>query len=155
MPGNPRVWSSDNPFQPQSKAPLLRDCMDPAEGTERPVTDEVNQSPRGISFPKSTGPKTRQCPRWCSCRCHVRRFCKSPWILESAIGRIAVHYCGQRPDCNEKMCQPFMSTPVTMTYFLPQYLLRRYVTLTMQYTPLAGPKFALRAPRVTPWSHVY
>jgi len=42
-----------------------------------------------------------------------------------------------------------------MTYFLPQYLLRRYITLTMHHTPLDGPKIALRAPRVTPWSHVY
>ena len=71
------------------------------------------------------------------------------------IGRIAVQYTGHRPECNERKCQRTSTAPLALTYFLPQYLLHRYLTLTMHYTPLDGPTLALRAPRVTPWSHLY
>ena len=33
--------------------------------------------------------------------------------------------------------------------------MNHYITLTMCYAPLDGPTFALRAPRVTAWSHLY
>jgi len=59
MPGTRRVWGVDHPLQPQGIAPLLRDCADPAEGTERPATDQATQTPKEISFRKSAGPETR------------------------------------------------------------------------------------------------
>ena len=33
--------------------------------------------------------------------------------------------------------------------------MNRYMTLTIGYAPLNGPNFALRAPRITPYSHLY
>jgi len=62
MPGTRRVWGVDDPLQPQGIAPLLRDCADPAEGMERPATDRVTQTPKKISFRKSTGPKPEDVP---------------------------------------------------------------------------------------------
>jgi len=124
------------PSQPRSITPLMHEHTDPEEATEPNVADKVHQSSRNILFQRFTGPETRGCHRWCICKCHVQRFFKSPWILESAIGRIAVHYSGQTPECNEEKCQGLLATPVTMTYFLPQYLLRRYITLTCIIPPL-------------------
>lgn len=95
------------------------------------------------------------CRKWCSCRCHVQRSLQTPWILNMLVGRISIHYTGQRPSCNETNCKRTSTVPAAMTYVLPRYLFRRYITLTMHYTPLDGPAFSLRAPRVTSWSHVY
>ena len=98
---------------------------------------------------------TRSCKKRCSCICHIQRSFRTPWILNMLVGRISIQYTGQRPPCNETKCQRTSTIPATMTYVLPRYLFRRYITLTMHYTPLDGPAFSLRAPRVTSWSHVY
>ena len=91
---------------------------------------------------------TQTCPAWCSCKCHVRRQFRSPWILETICGRIDVQYSGQLPECNEKKCRRSMNAPFSMTYHFPFNLIKRYVTLKTCHTPLDGPTFALRAPRV-------
>ena len=71
------------------------------------------------------------------------------------FGQINVQYAGQRPKCNEKKCHRSSPVPLSITCQLPQYLFKRYIRLTMHYTPLDGPSFSLRAPRVTPSSHRY
>lgn len=105
--------------------------------------------------PKLRGQEGRGCTPWCSCRCHIRRSFRSPWALETVFGRINLQLGGQRPNCNEKGCQRPPAKPLTLTYFLPKYLLRRYIALTMYYTPLDGPSLSLRTPRVIAWSHLF
>jgi len=41
-----------------------------------------------------------------------------------------------------------------MTFHLPRYLINRYIAMVWKYTPLEGPAFSMRMPRVMPWTHL-
>ena len=96
-----------------------------------------------------------ECPAWCSCRCHQRRTFKSPWILDSVLGSLQIHFAGGRPDCSEYRCRRSDKAPTSILYRFPRYLLSRYVAMTMHWAGLDGPQYSLRFPRVTDWSHIY
>ena len=96
-----------------------------------------------------------RCAPWCNCVCHVRRNFRSPWVLETLIGRLNVSYSGPWLECNERKCRRTSTASLAIYHQFPTYLMNRYITLTMRYAPLDGPTFALRAPRVTAWSHLY
>ena len=96
-----------------------------------------------------------RCVPWCSCACHVQRSFKSPWVLETLIGRLNVSYSGPWLDCNERKCRRISAASLVITHSFPTYLMNRYITLKMRYAPLDGPTLTLRAPRVTAWSHLY
>ena len=95
------------------------------------------------------------CPAWCSCRCHQRRIFKSPWILDSVLGSLQIHFAGGQPDCSEYRCRRSDKAPTSILYRFPRYLLSRYVAMTMHWAGLDGPQYSLRFPRVTDWSHIY
>ena len=116
--------------------------------------DSVASNPRVIDL-ESEGIPDQECQAWCSCRCHQRRILKSPWIFDSVLGSLQIHFTGGRSDCNEYRCRRSEKAPTSILYRFPQYLLSRYVALTMHWALLDGPKYSLRFPRVTDWSHVY
>ena len=116
--------------------------------------DSVASRPRPIESEGGRIPD-QECPAWCSCRCHQRRTLKSPWIFDSVLGSLQIHFTGGRPDCSEYRCKRSEKAPIYILYRFPQYLLSRYVAMTIHWTPLDGPKYSLRFPRVTDWSHVY
>ena len=116
--------------------------------------DSVVSSPRAIE-PESGGIPDQECPAWCSCRCHQRRTFKSPWILDSFLGSLQIHFAGGRPDCSEYRCRRSDKASTSILYRFPHYLLSRYVAMTMHWVALDGPKYSLRFPRVTDWSHIY
>ena len=116
--------------------------------------DSVASSPRAVES-ESGGILDQECPAWCSCRCHQRRTFKSPWILDSVLGSLQIHFAGGRPDCSEYRCRRSDKAPTSILYRFPQYLLSRYVAITMHWAVLDGPKYSLRFPRVTDWSHIY
>ena len=118
------------------------------------VGNSVASSPRAIES-KSGGILDQECPAWCSCRCHQRRIFKSPWMLDSVLGSLQIHFAGGRPDCNEYRCRRADQAPTSILYRFPRYLLSRYVAITMHWAVLDGPKYSLRFPRVTDWSHIY
>lgn len=95
------------------------------------------------------------CARWCSCMCHTRSNFRSPWVLETLIGRLNVSFTGMRPECNEWNCRGTSRASFTVVHRFPAYLISRYIKLNMHYTPIDGLTFALHAPRVTSWSHRY
>lgn len=116
--------------------------------------DSVASSPRLIESERG-GIPDQECPAWCSCRCHQRRTLKSPWIFDSVLGSLQIHFTGGRPDCSEYRCRRSEKAPTSVLYRFPRYLLSRYMAMTMHCAPLDGPKYSLRFPRVTDWSHVY
>ena len=125
----------------------------PFDGSDESCHDAL---PQPEERPSLSANNQGQCVPWCSCRCHVRQNWKTPWALETLIGRIHVSYSGKRPDCNEIKCQrTSTAAPFTVTHQLPRYLMNRYLFLSMRYTPRDGPNFALRAPRITSWSHLF
>ena len=116
--------------------------------------DSVASGPRAIES-ESGGILDQECPAWCSCRCHQRRVFKSPWILDSVLGTLQIHFTGGRPDCSEYRCRRSDKAPTSILYRFPRYLLSRYVAMTMHWAVLDGPKYSLSIPRVTDWSHIY
>ena len=116
--------------------------------------DLAASSPRVIES-ESGGIVAQECPAWCSCRCHQRRTFKSPWILDSVLGSLQIHFAGGRPDCSEYRCRRSDKAPTSILYRFPRYLLSRYVAMTMHWAVLDGPTYSLRIPRVTDWSHIY
>ena len=116
--------------------------------------DSVASNPRA-SESESRDVLDLECPAWCSCRCHQRRTFKSPWILDSVFGSLQIHFAGGRPDCTEYRCRRSDKAPTSILYRFPQYLLSRYVAMTMHWAVLDGPRYSLRFPRVTDWSHMY
>lgn len=75
-------------------------------------------------------------------------------MLKTLLGEINIHYSGRRPDCNEFNCRRDVDSSIIMVYQLPNYLMSRYVSMTMRYASLDGPPFSLRVPRVMRWSHL-
>ena len=131
---------------------VLEDAA-PLDGSEESCHDALSRPDERVSLSANN---QGQCVPWCSCRCHVRQNWKTPWALETLIGRIQVSYSGKMPDCNEMKCQrTSTAAPFTVTHQLPRYLMNRYFSLSMHYTPRDGPTFALRAPKITPWSHMF
>ena len=96
----------------------------------------------------------QQCKALCSCVCHTRSIIRSPWTLETIIGKINVQYAGWRPACNEYHCRRSAESWFNVVYRLPKYVMNRYISMTMQYTSLSGPEFLLRMPRMVSWSHL-
>lgn len=97
-----------------------------------------------------------KCIDWCSCICHRQRSFRSPWKLKSIFGHLLVEYVSKGAECSEHSCrrQGASSSSINMTYHLPQYLMSRYISAIIQYTPVDGPKASLRAPRIMDWSHL-
>ncbi len=97
---------------------------------------------------------TQKCETLCSCVCHTRSVIKSPWILETIIGRINIQYVGRRPACNEFHCRRLPECSFRVVYQFPKYVLSRYISMVMHNTPLSGPELLLRMPRMVSWSHM-
>lgn len=99
-------------------------------------------------------PRKVKCPEWCSCVCHKRSKIRSPWLLRNIFGEIVIEYSGKALDCDEYGCRPSASSSFNLTYYLPGYLMSRYVSLAMEYTATGGPKVSLRMPRIMGWEHL-
>ncbi len=143
--GSPRVDSNSNQAQmgkivTHADSPRLSE-----ENLGHQLEVVQNSSPMVVK---------QQCQALCSCTCHVSTVVKSPWILESIIGKIRVQYVGRRPHFNEAQCRRSAESSFNMVYQLPKYIMSRYISMTMQYAPLSGPEFLLRMPRTASWSHL-
>ena len=100
-------------------------------------------------------PQSTRCPAWCSCICHKSSTLRSPhWAFKTLVGQICLQYSGQQAPCNEKSCCRLEISTFNLVYQLPRFLMCRYIAMTMRYTPLDGPYFSIRMPRVTPWNHL-
>lgn len=95
----------------------------------------------------------KQCAAWCSCACHTYKSFRSPWVLKPLIGDIGIHYNAPRIACNEVRCQQSRGSTLRLTYYLPRYLMSRYIALAMRSTQLGEPQIFLRMPRIVDWSH--
>ena len=124
----------------------------PAE-TPTQSEDHPDQQNHSVQNPSPIAIK-QQCKPLCSCICHARCIIKSPWVLDSIIGKINVQYTGWRPPCNEFHCLRSPDSSFKMVYQLPKYIMSRYISVFMQYSALSGPEFLLRVPRIVSWSHL-
>ena len=121
-------------------------------GSSRLKEDGTNH-PSDFVQETSPVPIKEECTAWCSCDCHARSIIRSPWLMETIIGKISVQYAGRRPPCNEFHCHRSLGPPFKVFYQLPKYIMSRYILMVMQYAPSSGPEFLLRMPRMVPWSH--
>lgn len=135
--------------QIQEDSPKISDTLSRI-GSEEICTAIPAMDPRSeeVRSQNTISQSTQTCPAGCSCKCHVRYKFRSPWILEFVCGRIDVQYSGQASECNEIKCRRPVKAPFCIKYHFPQYLMNRYIAFKMYYSPLDGPTFALRAPRV-------
>ena len=157
VPTQKSVTGTSNNNGPRNAVmkPLITDHTVSLETNVEAFSPAVILNSDDTSLPSPNSEKSIKCLPWCSCKCHVRRSLRSPWIFETVLGRIEVQYTGRRPACSERKCQRTSTAPLKMTYSLPQYLLNRYIFIMMHHAPLGGPNFSLRAPRITPWSYTY
>ena len=148
---------NDHIENPSVVEPLMEDTTHVGKLYERARTSTCN----AVSLSACTISRqwesqvSERCVPWCSCACHVRRNFRSPWVLETLIGKLNVSYSGPWLECNERKCRRTSTASLAITHSFPAYLMSRYITLKMCYAPLDGPTFALRAPRVTARSHLY
>ena len=94
-----------------------------------------------------------RCPEWCSCQCHSKLKLRAPWFLKTVFGLSTIEYTASRDPCNDRSCRGRQNLGFGMTFRIPKYLLSRYISIALTYTPLEGPRFSLQIPRVMPWSH--
>ena len=99
-------------------------------------------------------PQSPRCPAWCSCICHTSSSLRSPWAFKTFFGAICLQHSNQHAQCNEKSCRRLEASTFNLVYQLPRFLMCRYIAMTMRYTPVDGPHFSLRMPRVTTWTHL-
>ena len=126
---------------------------EPPTGTRKLSENRLAQ--RSISIQNSSPNFVKQqCQALCSCICHTRSSFKSPWILETIIGKIDVQYVGRRPACNEFHCRRSPESSFKMVYQFPKYIMSRYISMIVQDAPLSGPEFLLRVPRMVSWTHM-
>lgn len=108
-----------------------------------PTSDQSNPTPIG----------KQGCADWCSCRCHTRSTLGSPWVLKTFLGQLFVESVSSGPSCNEHGCRRSDRSSWKMTYYLPQFLMNRYLDFTVHHSPLDGPNLSVRMPRVVEWHH--
>lgn len=105
----------------------------------------------------TTGPeqsglrKQFDCRPGCDCSCHVKRDFRSPWLINSFLGELSIHW---RSQMSEVRCNCSGHKGLAIIYRFPQYLLQRYISMVLQTTYLDGPELLIRVPRVLPWNHL-
>ena len=127
---------------------------DDGRETSLSVVAPYNEEQPNRLVEATLNPQSPRCPVWCSCVCHISSSFRSPWALKNIIGEICLQYSGQQAPCNEKSCRRLETSTFNLVYQLPRFLMCRYIAMTMRYTPLDGPYFSLRMPRVTTWTHL-
>lgn len=95
--------------------------------------------------------KRYECRPGCHCSCHIKHDFSSPWIMNSLLGELCIHWRSQKP---EVRCNCSGHTGLAVIYRFPQFLLQRYISMILQSTYNDGPELILRVPRILPWSHL-
>ncbi|KAL8695208.1 MAG: hypothetical protein Q9218_000246 [Villophora microphyllina] len=128
-------------FRPASHDPFVT-----YDGPRRASDPSSDQSDQAFHARES-------CVDWCSCKCHTRSTVKSPWTFKCCLGQLFVESASTGPQCNEKACRRWPMSTTTVTYYLPRFLMSRYIRFVVQHNPLDGPNLSLRLPRVMDWQH--
>ncbi|KAL8776729.1 MAG: hypothetical protein Q9203_003125 [Teloschistes exilis] len=126
--------------------PASPDNPDPYDGPRRasdPCSDQSDQTLRA----------RERCVHWCSCICHARSTVKSPWTFKSFLGQLFIESASTGPRCNEKACRRWPTSTTKVTYYLPRFLMGRYIDLVVRHSPLNGPNLSIRLPRMMDWQH--
>ncbi len=131
-------------------------------GSAAPRTQEVttatSQPISGRSAMKLswqiTQAASEKCKPWCSCCCHFRKTFMVPHLLTSVLGHFILEYTSTGPTCNEHSCLKARATSLNFNYNFPWYLASKYLSFTMDYTPIYGTRFNLRMPRTMDWEHL-
>ena len=95
-----------------------------------------------------------KCTDSCACCCHYRAKFDTPSALRDVFGIFLAEYSSPGVHCNDGGCRRARAYSVSITYHPPKYMLQRYFTMAMHYTPLGGPQFSLRMPRTVGWNHL-
>ena len=106
-----------------------------------------------ISERKYLGSRKRfDCRPGCGCFCHLNRNINSPRLLSAFLGELIIHWRSQKK--LQVRCNCSGHTGVAVFYRFPDYVLQRYISMTVEMTYLDGPGFLLRVPRILPWTHL-
>ena len=102
----------------------------------------------------STLVRKRSCSAWCSCKCHAGNTYRAPYLLKHLLGGISVSYSSNSLPCNEKSCERGGIGTLYMNFYLPAYILRRYVAIRIRRSLFEGLVLSVSMPRVMDWSHL-
>ena len=98
-----------------------------------------------------------RCLGACNCQCHRSRTqSNTPMWLKPVLGTIFLSYntiplcCSTR--CDVSSCGR-SKTRIKFNYYLPSWLWRRYLTITLDFDSLVGPGASIELPRVIPMSN--
>ena len=95
--------------------------------------------------------KRYECRLGCNCACHVKWQFTSPYLIQSLLGELTIHWRSQKPMVR---CNCSGHKGLAIIYRFPNFLLQRYFSMVLQTTLLDGPELLLRVPRVLPWTHL-
>ena len=91
-----------------------------------------------------------QCHAKCTCRCHIRKCCRSPQFLNSLLGTIFIGYSGQfqlGTRCSEPDCQRYSASSLDVNYLVPLWFVARAVSFTVS-SSMGSLELSLKVRRV-------
>ena len=124
-----------------------------SEHSVRHTTVKSRALPQDPPYWQLNPPRKSRCPEWCSCRCHSHFKLQAPWLLKTVFGLSTIEYMASQNPCNDRSCRGRQVSRFGVTFRLPKYILSRYISIALTYTPLEGPRVSLQGPRVMPYSH--
>ncbi|KAL8804022.1 MAG: hypothetical protein Q9182_002813 [Xanthomendoza sp. 2 TL-2023] len=93
------------------------------------------------------------CVDYCSCRCHQVHALQSPGVLKRFLGSLFVGYNGipsLTPQCTEKNCRRRLTPTIRVSYYFPDWMMKRMLRFALSVDTADGIKVSLRAPQVVP-----
>ncbi|KAM7211330.1 hypothetical protein V8F06_013286 [Rhypophila decipiens] len=107
-----------------------------------------------------------RCLSGCNCQCHYARTQSStPMWLKSALGTMSLSYNSipvfRSVRCDNSSCRRSSSSTFSFNYYLPSWLLNRYLAVNIDLRNLVGPGATIQLPRIIPasnfvfWNHIW
>lgn len=125
--------------------------------SHRSNSDDPSQFDCHASIRASIG--TGTCYWRCPCQCHHRKNMESPRWLTNFLGNIFYGYTGTpllRPQpCNHTGCQRRKTVSCQLTYYFPQWMIKKTFTFTACFRDLGGlsGSWSIGFPRAISASH--
>ncbi|KAM7196951.1 hypothetical protein V8F33_005833 [Rhypophila sp. PSN 637] len=100
-----------------------------------------------------------RCLSSCNCQCHCARSQSStPMWLKPVLGAASLSYNSipvfRSVRCTNSSCRRPSSPSVSFNYYLPPWIMNRYLAVNLNIRSLVGPGATIQLPRVIPASNV-
>ena len=123
-----------------------------ARTTSPPESSGISTSSRGEVGPRTSQPGSSH-PS-CFCSCHRWKRIRTPKLLHSFLGFLAVSYdslpfLGYK--CDNLACRNHLAASFHASYIFPQWFTQRTISIRATSELRKGPELLLRVLRVLPW----